>query len=781
MESKPVRVKMTQKRRAHHPENMPNKVAKTETEIVENSSYSYRSMSDFDHLIKFYISNQTDKIEKQLEKALQMKDYKYADLKHERDTFELQSKSLETIYLSKYVKLETENNNIKLKLKKHEEDSANYTKKVEKLVKAYKINVNNQNDEVKLLQCEIDSLKNKETFLKSSLESMELDAKNTNKQLVEKDDSIKYLEKELQENIQEITKIKEVSLQQMGEVSFYKKVNEELENKVTSLEIESKTMLSKECDLEQLLKEKHESKECIKILQSDLGIKNQEIFNLKSLNTKNEEKICSHVKKQSETEEGLKERKVELDKFKTLEKQMKADLMEKNEKIYNLESLKTANEEELSSLEQNQRETQEELKEIKIELEKYETVQNRIEADLVGKKQEIFSLQYLNNKNEEKISSLEHNRSDTEEDMKEIRIELERCATSQKQMKADLLDKNQEILYLKSLNTTISSLTRSKTKEDINARKIEIERFTTLQRQMEADLGEKRQEIFNLKSLNITNEEKISFMEQKQSETEEELKGRKIELEKCVTSQKQLKAQEIFQRILAEKLENDLKICESFYGANINHAKKDANAKFQIELENKKSEIKKHKSTICELETQFREKVTEYHVLSKTCAELEKQHGADVTLVKVLENLNVKYCKEIKFFKKEVQRLGGNSSILVAKSSGNSEKSSDNPERERKEKVEDTFKHVENDATTEEEEVGDDHKLHTKPPTHDTKESIKKKEKLAEKIEIISSRDLMDTNDEGKFDLRRRLTRHRENKYEPYYFFKRTETHKAGF
>ena len=86
----------------------------------------------------------------------------------------------------------------------------------------------------------------------------------------------------------------------------------------------------------------------------------------------------------------------------------------------------------------------------------------------------------------------------------------------------------------------------------------------------------------------------------------------------------------------------------------------------------------------------------------------------------------------------------------------------DNPETERKKQVEDTFKHVENDATTEE-EVDNDHKLHTNSTEHDAKESIKKEEKLAEKI--IG---MMGTNSVGKFDLRRRLTRHRENKSEPY-------------
>jgi len=767
---------MSLKRRANHHGDLQNKVAKTETEIVvacpdtgKLTSNSYSKMSD---LVKAYISEQTDKIEKQIEKALQMKDYKYADLKHEKDTFELQSKSLETVYLSKYSKLEVENNKMKLKLKKQEEERDHYTKKVEKLVEAYKINVNNQNDEVKLLQCEIDSLKNKETFLKSSLDSMELDVKNTNKQLVDKDDAIKYLEKDLLDNSQEITKMKEVSLQQMEEVAFYKKVNEELENRVASLEIEHKGLLSQSGDIEQNEKERNEFKECIEILQSDLVEKNQEVFDLKSLKNRNEERIYSLEKEQSETQEELKEGKVEIERI-------EADLVEKNQEILNLKSLNTSNEEKLISLE-------EELKERMIDLEKRETSQKqrkaqeifqrilveKLENDLVERKQEILNLTSLNTANEAKICSLENKQNETQENFKETKFELEKYTNLQKQIKADLVEKNQEIYNLKSSKMAnkekICSLEQSQSEmEDIlKERKVELDGYEALQKQMKEDLWNKSQEIFNLKSLNAINEEKISSLEQKKSETEEELKERKIDLEKCTTLQKQTKAQEIFQRILTEKLENKLKNCESLNGQlkkenetimlTFNEKEKknkdlkssfniqDSNEKFRTELENKNSKIEKQKSEICVLETQFREKVSEYHILSKTCAELEKQHGADVTLVKVLENLNVKYCKKIKFFKKEVQRLGGNSSILETKSSENSEKSLDDLKPEQKTHGEE-FKY-----DTKEEEVAIDHKL------HDTLAYIKKEE------------DLMGKDAVGKYDLRRRL----KNKSESSNFFK---------
>ena len=78
------------------------------------------------------------------------------------------------------------------------------------------------------------------------------------------------------------------------------------------------------------------------------------------------------------------------------------------------------------------------------------------------------------------------------------------------------------------------------------------------------------------------------------------------------------------------------------------------------ELQEKISEIDKHKFNITVFENQFREKVSDYHVLSKTFAELDRKNDSDGQLLKVLENMNKKYCTKIKSFKKEIERLGGN-------------------------------------------------------------------------------------------------------------------------
>ena len=67
-------------------------------------------------------------------------------------------------------------------------------------------------------------------------------------------------------------------------------------------------------------------------------------------------------------------------------------------------------------------------------------------------------------------------------------------------------------------------------KEKLKDRIFELEKYTTLQKQMKADIVEKNQEIYNLKSLNTTSIEKISSLEQSQSETEEDIKERKIEI-----------------------------------------------------------------------------------------------------------------------------------------------------------------------------------------------------------------------------------------------------------
>ena len=72
------------------------------------------------------------------------------------------------------------------------------------------------------------------------------------------------------------------------------------------------------------------------------------------------------------------------------------------------------------------------------------------------------------------------------------------------------------------------------------------------------------------------------------------------------------------------------------------------------------TEIEKHKFNVTVLENQFREKVSDYHVLSKTFAELDKKNDSDGQLLTVLENLNKKYCIKMKLLKKEIERLGGN-------------------------------------------------------------------------------------------------------------------------
>ena len=203
MQPEIVNLKMRQKR-PNAPENGKSKKVKTErheykdecgaiseTKILhEERKEGHIHLSDFQAILKASVCKAIKKIEQKTKGTLQLKDSQYAILKHEKETLDLEKQ----VMGEKHDKLVKENKELKFEFRIQEEKRVDHKKKVEDLVEALKMKLMKKNTEVQHLRLEINVTRQNENILRSSLDSMEVDTKQTNKNMVEKDDNIRGLE-----------------------------------------------------------------------------------------------------------------------------------------------------------------------------------------------------------------------------------------------------------------------------------------------------------------------------------------------------------------------------------------------------------------------------------------------------------------------------------------------------------------------------------------------------------------------------------------------------------
>ena len=238
-------------------------------------------------------------VSKEIEKLKE--DSKAALQRKDRQYAELKREK-DNLKLKKYVveatneNLGKEINELKQKLKQQQEQRVEENKVVENLVETLKVRVDNHDAEVQKLLSEVISLERNENFLKNSMESMEGDIEHANRKLVEKDECITNMKTDM-------LNLKESSNE---EVVYYKQAIEVLENKIESIEMENemfnKSLLNKDIELGNIAKENHESKERINGIQADLTEKLQEIQDLESIHTAKDRKVNSLEQKQKKEE-----------------------------------------------------------------------------------------------------------------------------------------------------------------------------------------------------------------------------------------------------------------------------------------------------------------------------------------------------------------------------------------------------------------------------------------------------------------------------------------------
>jgi len=330
----------SQKRKASRSETVQSKVVKSDEiskiedipapgdknheseNLLVEFNRNVSNLNDFKRFLKGFISKEVEKVEKRTITALKVKDRNYAELRHDKETLELEMRVLGD-------KRKKEKDYLKLEFQKQMEEGLELKKKLcraEETINKALVTIKNQNTEISQLQLEVNCESSKISALERNLDSMEVEIKQVNQTLVEKDQAvvekvqcIMNLENDLNNRNVETSRLKQVSSGQLEQIenleSLNKQISKDLIAKESRNEMVLKDLSAKETEMGILGSENHESNVLIKTIrsdlekrESDLEEKQQEINDLESIHKSLERKTILLKQNHAEMTKRLEKR-----------------------------------------------------------------------------------------------------------------------------------------------------------------------------------------------------------------------------------------------------------------------------------------------------------------------------------------------------------------------------------------------------------------------------------------------------------------------------------------